>query len=282
MGRKYLFGSILFLVLFLGCKSDTKETAKSKSTDKKEEISSVENLPDNQAGEVVKKAIDYTGGWKEWKEKRNLSYTKIIKFYDSLGTKEREVRQLHQYQLQPSLKMHISWEEEGDQFEIKNNGEQAWKFKNGEEMKSEEEQNSAWNSSFGSQYVMGIPFKLTDPGVILEYQGIDTLANNVLAHKIKTTYQKGAGSSAGKHTWWYYFDKDSYKPVANFLDYGDGYSYTQYDEFTEVEGIKLNQQRTSYQTNKNMDLLYKTTVYINENIRFNEDFTEGLFEAKHK
>lgn len=281
MRRKLLFGSLLFLIFIFGCKSDTNDPAKIPSTENKADISTIENLSDDQAGKVVKNAIEYTGDWQTWKEKKNLSYTKIIEFYDSLGNKEREVRQLHQYQLQPDLKMHISWREGKDQFEIINSGEEAWKFKNGEQMNSQEEQNSAWNSSFGSHYVMSMPFKLADPGVNLEYEGIDTLANNILVHVIKTTYKEGAGSSAGKHTWWYYFENESYKPEANFLNYGDGFSYTQYDDFTEVDGVKLNKKRTSFKTNKNMDLLYKTTVYTNENIRFNQDIPKELFENKN-
>lgn len=280
MRRSAIRISIFLLATFLliGCKNSEKEENTEEQVAK--EISQLDKLPKNEAGNIVRKSIEKAGGWENWNNKKTLSYTKILEFYDSLGTKQREVRQLHQYQLQPNLKMHITWQEEGDEFEIINNGKQAWKLKNGEEMNSEEEQNSAWNSSFGSQYVMCMPFKLADPGVNLEYEGIDTLSNNVLAHVIKTTYNEGAGTSAGKHTWWYFFEKDSFEPVANFLDYGDGYSYTQYDDFAEVAGIKLNKKRTSYKTNKDHDLLYKTTVYKNEDIRFNQDFPEDLFELK--
>jgi len=269
-----------FLLVIVNCKNDSKTTSKM-GIDKVDETVITMNLPDNDAGDIIQKAINFSGGWEQWANKKNLSYTKKITYFDSLENKIREVKQLHQYQLKPNLKMRISWEQDGNLYEIRNNGEQALKFKNGEVLSGEEINNSAWNSSYGSHYVMCIPFKLTDPGTILTYEGLDTLAANHVVHSIKVIYEKGAGSAAGMHTWWYYFDNHNYKLIANFLDYGNGFSYTQYESFKEVANIKINQQRKSYRTNKNRDLLYIGTVYTNENIQFDTTFEEGLFDMNN-
>jgi len=239
-------------------------------------------LPDTKAGAIVLKAIEQAGGWKQWKQKKTLSYVKRIQYYDSLGNKEKELEQVHQYQLQPTFKAKMSWIENGDLYEILNNGVEAWKLKNGVVLTNEDDKKSAWNSSFGSHYVMCMPFKLADKGTILEYEGIDTLANNQIVHAVKATYEKGAGSSGGLHTWWYYFDKDTYTPAANFLDYGDGYSYTAYVSFIDVDGLKINKQRDGYNTSANRELLDKRTEYINENILFDEVLDEGVFTAKQR
>lgn len=271
--------SLAVLFVFCQCKMDEK-TAKDADTSKSQNNTPMARLPNSKAGEAIKKAIEFAGGWEQWQEKKTLSYTKTIQFLDSLGNQEREVKQLHEYQLRPSFKSSISWEDEGDRFQIINNGKQAWKLKNGKVLSSEDDTSSAWNSSFGSHYVMCMPFKLTDPGTVLKYEGIDTLANKQVIHKIKTTYEKGAGSAAGLHTWWYYFDKENFKPVANFLDYGDGFSFTQYESFKEVDGIMMNHVRHSYATNADADLLYLRAIYTNEDIQFNVDFSEELFEVK--
>lgn len=147
-------------------------------------------------------------------------------------------------------------------------------------MPNEPDVKSAWNSTFGSHYVMCMPFKLADSETILDYQGLDTLRNKQIVHSIKTTYTKNAGSSGGLHTWWYYFDKDTFEPTANFLDYGDGFSYTQNDEFQNVDGIKMNKKRSSYKSNSNRDLSYKGTEYTNEDIVFNVTFDKDLFNLK--
>ncbi len=225
-------------------------------------------LPDNKAGEVVKEAIVFAGGWETWQEKKTVSYIKEITFLDSLGAVERTVTQQHEYQLKPEFKARISWKDAGDDYVIVNDGRQAFKMKNTEKLDGDEAMNSAWNSSFGSHYVMSMPFKLADEGAILEYKGLDTLVDNTIVHSVKTTYKNGVGSAGGLHTWWYYFDKETHEPVANFLDYGDGYSYTENVTTKNVSGIVLNTLRKGYKTNKNRDLLYTSAVYENKDIKF--------------
>ncbi|SDB34063.1 hypothetical protein SAMN03097699_0793 [Flavobacteriaceae bacterium MAR_2010_188] len=265
-------------LLFMNCKTDSHKDTDTQSSEIMIKESAIKNLPDSEAGEVIRKAINQMGGMENWESKKTLSYNKIIKFFDSTGTQLREVKQLHEYQLQPELKIKITWEEDGDSYESINNGTQAWKFKNGEQMTSEEDKNGAWNSTFGSHYVATMPFKLTDQGAQFQYIGLDTLAKGEIVHNVKTTYAKGAGSAAGFHTWWYYFDKDTYQPVANFLDFGDGFSYIHNESFTEVDGIKLPHKRKSYRTNEARELLYITTDYSYEDYEFDKVFDEGYFE----
>lgn len=278
MKRSYY---LIFAALFglIACKNESKNTNEIVTT---EEVNTSipANLPDSEAGKIVKKAIDFSGGWQNWRDKKTLTFTKKMQFHDSLGNQTREVSQLHRYQLRPFFKAVITWQTDGIAHKIINNGKQAWKLENGKVMTDDKNVNSAWNSSFGSHYVISMPFKLNDPGTLLEYQGLDTLANNQVVHAIKTTYRKGAGSTGGMHTWWYYFDKDTFEPAANFLDYGEGHSYTQYEMFSEVDALKLTHVRKSYKSNVDRDLLYVGTIYTNIDIHFNEDFEEGLFEVK--
>lgn len=268
--------TLMIILVFIGCRDENKTSSQTAIND----YLIPPNIPNSEAGEIVKNAIDFSGGWKNWSTKKTLTYTKKMQFFDSLGNQLREVSQLHQYQLRPTFKASITWEENDTTHQIINNGRQAWKLQNGALMTDKEDVNTAWNSSFGSHYVMGMPFKLADPGAKLTYAGIDTLANNKIVHSIKVGYEKGAGSAAGMHRWWYYFDKDTFKPEANFLDYGEGQSYTQYDAFTEIDGIKVNLIRKSYKTNINRDLRYLSTIYTNEEVRFNVDFDDALFQVK--
>lgn len=241
-------------------------------------LSPFDQLPDNEAGNIVRKAIENAGEWNSWVDKKTLSFTKTTQYFDSTGNMKRELVQLHQYQLQPQIKMRITWQDKGDEYIILNNGQQAWKIKNGQLLTEDSDINSAWNSSFGSQYVMCMPYKLTDPGVVLKYDGLDTLVNGKIVHAIKTTYEKGAGSSAGFHTWWYYFNKNDYSLAANFLDFGNGFDYTQYEAFSENDGIKLNSERHSYHTDRDRDIKYLTSIYKSDNIQFNIKLEDSMFE----
>tara|TARA_R100000935_G_C2838295_1_gene169460 strand:+ start:1367 stop:2209 length:843 start_codon:yes stop_codon:yes gene_type:complete len=277
--RRVSFRISIFLLaafLFIGCKNSEKE----KNLEEQVVIKSSQlaNLPKNEAGNIVGKSIENAGGWENWYSKKTLTYTKIIQFVNDKGDVERELKQLHEYMLNPTLKVKISWEEDGDKYAIINDSQQAKKYKNGIALKDEESNNSAWNSSFGSQYVMCMPFKLTDPGTVLKYEGIDTLENGKVVHAVKTTYEEAAGSAAGKHIWTYYFDKDSYELVANFLDYGDGYSYTQNKKNEIKDGIRINTLRKSFKANAIHEITQLTNNYRNENVQFDLEMDDSMFE----
>jgi len=237
------------------------------------------HLPDNAAGEVVKKAIEAHGGLKSWNNKKTLSYLKTIQHYDSAGTLSREQEQLHQYQLRPTFKANVSWHADGNHHVIVNNGEDAWQLINGERSKRQEDINQAWNSSFGSHFVIAMPFKLTDPGVNLTDMGTDTLPSGKVARSIKTNYDEGAGSAGGMHTWYYFFDPETNELVANYLDYGDGYSFTDYVAFEKVNGVLFSKKRVSRASDEEMNLAPDSSVYLNNEIKFNVELADSLFEA---
>ncbi|TMM57561.1 hypothetical protein FEE95_09400 [Maribacter algarum] len=256
--------------LILSCKREVKEEAiKPKQV----------NRELNQAEKLVNEAINHAGGMDKWASKKTLTYTKNIQSYDSIGNLIRTVAQVHKYQLKPSFKANMSWEQDGNKHEIVNNGKQSWKLLNGKIQDDKASVNIAWNSSFGSQYMVSMPFKLKAPGTILNYEGIDTLSNNRIVHKLKVTYEKGAGSAGGMHTWYYFLNKDNYQFEANFLDHGKGFSYTDYETFIKVDGIEITKERKSYASNAIMETTYLKTIYSNTNIKFDKEFPENLFQV---
>ena len=245
-------------------------------------VSSMDRLPDNRAGEIVRQSIAHAGGWEAWQSKKSLSYMKIIRSYDETGQMTREVRQLHQYLLHPQFKARITWLDGEKNHVIINNGEQAWKYVDGELQSSETDRNQAWNSSFGSHYVISMPFKLTDEGVTLSYAGEETLADGSVAHRVDVTYAPGAGSSGGMHDWSYYFDTEAGRIVANFLDSGDGYSTTYYGPLTTVAEISIPSERKSYPATADRERGALATTYTNEDIRFDEPLPASLFAPLHE
>lgn len=268
--RPSVFFILIVSFLILSCKREVKEEAiKPKQV----------NRELNQAEKLVNEAINQAGGMKNWASKKTLTYTKNIQSYDSIGNLIRTVAQVHRYQLKPSFKANMSWEQDGKKHEIVNNGQQSWKLVNGKIQDDKASINVAWNSSFGSQYMVSMPFKLKAPGTILNYEGIDTLSNKRIVHKLKVTYEKGAGSSGGMHTWYYFLNTDTYQFEANFLDHGKGYSYTDYDSFIEVDGIEITKERKSYASNATMETMYLKTIYSNSDIQFDVEFPENIFQV---
>lgn len=235
-------------------------------------------LMKSEAGQIVAKAIDHCGGWDQWCKTETLSFIKRIQHHDSSGAVAREVSQLHQYQLRPQFKARLTWKIENDDYMIINNGESAWMYINGVEAKEKDQVNLAWNSSYGSHYVICMPFKLADPGTIMSYDGIDTLSGGQVVHNIKVDYEEGAGSTGGMHKWRYYFDKETFEPVANYLNYGEGHSYTEYGPFYKANDLLANKWRKSFSSNVKEDKVLLRTTYNNDELQYNVDLDPKLFE----
>lgn len=273
--KKYNHLLILLTVLLsAGCKDDSKKDDTEVQIEAADQdLSEVEKL--------VNATINHNGGMNKWVSKKTMSYVKNIESYDSTGILLRTVAQTHKYQLKPTFKANLSWELEGNKHEIVNNGREAWKLVNGKIQEDKTSVNSAWNSSFGSQYMVSMPFKLRAPGTILKYEGIDTLSNNRIVHKLKVTYEEGAGSSGGIHTWYYFLNTENYQFEANFLDHGRGFSYTDYETFEEVDGISVTKERKSYASNENMEATYLKTIYSNSDIQFDVELPEELFKVSN-
>jgi len=260
---------VVFMIL-IACHSSTAEI----------DIHPMDRLTDDKAGEVVREAIEHAGGWEAWSSKDDFSFYKKITQVDSIGNVKRIVKQLHQYNLADQFKARMTWAMDSSEYMIINDGGQAKKYEKGTELHDDKSKNEAWNSSFGSHYVLFMPFKLTDPGTKLSYLGIDSKTLNKPAHEIKVEYEKGAGSSGGMHVWSYYFDIETYDMVGNYLDYGKGHSFTTYETSEMVDGIKIFNKRYSHASNENKEILQLKTIYENEVMKFNRGLDAKLFELQ--
>lgn len=235
-------------------------------------------LPDNEANALLKKAIDYCGGWEAYTKIEAIDYEKTLLKTDSTGQVIDTIVQHHRYNVFPSFKVNMQWSEKDgkDVYEIKNNGQQSWKMKAGTLMTDQKSINSAYNSSYGAQYVVFMPWKLADPKVILEYVGLETLPNGREGLGLKVNYTEGY-STTTDHTWWYYFDRESGAQIATFLKHAKGYSYTEFEEYTKVDGMIFHSRRNAYRSDANKENLVLGTVYINEKIKLRSTFSDDLF-----
>lgn len=278
--NKFHIGILSLCFIVFGCQSKSTGTVENKQSDNTYEkyIASYDKLPSDTEGGIIKKAIAQAGGWDKWVTKKALSFIKITTTYDSTGKVTKISKSLNEYNLFPNFSGRVTWEDNGKKYVIINNGQQVWKLEDGKLMADEKNKNSAWNSSFGTHYVISMPFKLADPGTIPKFEGEITLPNGKKVNALKMTYKEGAGSSALFHKWWYYFDPQTHDMVANFLDHGKGYTYTVYDAFVEVGGIKINKSRRSYKSDATMSKILLESKYDNEDVQFVDSFPASYFE----
>lgn len=238
-------------------------------------------LPDSEAGQIVASAIDFAGGWGEWKSKKSVDYLKRTINFDEDGNQVSDTTQHHRYLLHPQFMARVEWEQDGQQIVLINNGQQTWKVVDGQVASSQSDRDQAWNSTFGSHYVFCMPFKLADPGTQLAYAGERTLPGGESSRRIDITYAEGAGSAAGMHFWSYYFSAEDGRLLANHLRYGpdpDQNTFSIYGNVREIEGLRLATLRHGYASTPEREVLHKTSEISYSDVRFDTVTDPQLFQ----
>lgn len=260
---------ILLMIAIASCKQ------------KEEKIS--DGLPvsmDDSSRVIIDRALAYAGGYEVWQQKKTLSFDKRSISYDSAGNIIREVNQHLDYMMKPEFMAKVTYMLHDTAITLIHDGQKAYKYYNGKKSNEQKDIDGAWNSCFGSQYVMCIPFKLKDPGIKAEYAGQVTLADGVSAQVVKTSYIKGAGSNPD-HIWYYYFEPGTGKLLANSLLGKNNYwDYTRYGQFEKTGGLLMPGVRKGYTA----DTLNSPGKLISEsrqvNIVFDKNFTADYFKIK--
>ncbi len=239
------------------------------------------NLPvamDDSSRIIIDRAIAYAGGYDAWQQKKTLSFDKKSISYDSAGKVTRELDQHLDYMMKPEFRAKISYKLHDTAITLIHDGTKARKLYNGKVSEEQKDIDGAWNSSFGSQFVMSMPYKLKDPGIKAEYVGQMTLADGVPAQVIKTSYIKGAGSNPD-HIWYYYFEPGTGKLLANSLNGKNNYwDYTRYEQFEKTGGLLMPSVRKGYDATA----LNKSGKMVSESRHFNIAFDKKLPEDYFK
>lgn len=233
-------------------------------------------------GQLVEKSIAHAGGWAAWMNTRTVQFRKTTVLFQPDG-KVKETRvQYHKYILHPSPKIRIDWENNGSKGIMINDGKEAKKLANGEEMTAQKEVDAARGNTFGSHYVFCMPFKLRDDGTHLENAGMTKLADGTVVQKVRTTYAKGAGDAGGIHTWTYLFDPQTGRLAANHLEYAPGkFDWTEYFDEKPVGALFLSTKRVGYDADANGRVGPKRSETTYDEIQTNVDFPKDTFEFPH-
>lgn len=231
------------------------------------------------AQQIVEKAIEHAGGWNAWMSMRSIEFRKTIVRFNPDGTVKSTMTQFHKYLLHPSPRMRVEWESNGSQGLMINDGEQAWKFVNGQPAITKEDGDAARGNTFGSHYVFCMPFKLRDAGTHLAEGGTVTLSDGTVAQKVRATYDKGAGDAGGMHTWTYMFDPQTGRLVANHLEFGPGkFDWTDYYNEKPVGPLLLSVRRVGYNADAKGKVGPKQTEITYDQFKVNVDYPPEYFE----
>jgi len=221
----------------------------------------------NPAETIVQKSINAHGGWAAWEKVRQVKYRKTILLFDSTGQLESKVTQFHSYQLKPFFTGEISWIEKGDTHRIVFDGERAVELVNGQVLEDSLAAKNAYNSIMAAHYVLFQPFKLLDPGVVLDYQGRDTLEEGEVVDIVLASYDKAQKNHTKSDHWWYYFDASSNRLVANMVEHEANNSYIINLDYDSSNTLLLNHHRQSFTVDSLRNQLFLRAEYFYDNIK---------------
>lgn len=222
--------------------------------DKKETIS---------GSSIVKKSIEKHGGINSWNSLKKLSFDKRVVLFLEDGSIENESLQHQEYTFLPELEGQISWKKQLDVFLITYKNGEIKKYLNDSLISDVKELQSAKNSFFASQYVTTKPFDLLSSKTKLIYTKIKEFEGK-RAYEVKVEYENDTEKS---DVWFYYFDVNTFKVIANKVVLSDHTSLVDNHTFnTETEFI-FNEHRKSYRLNELGEKTFLRAEYFYSNYK---------------
>lgn len=245
-----------FLMLLLSaCTSPTPEQAPTEDP--------FTQIKDEKARGIIRTSIEHAGGLEAWRAMKRLAYTKNFSLLLEDGSIEKTFEQIHDYQLD-SNKIDIVSIENGQTIRtVLENGEYQRTI-DGD--LADVPQTSLAKAVNTSTYVVGMPFKLLDPGVLIEYEGQTIMNDGRTVDVIRATYNADQHDNhSTTDVWKYYFDQEDRKIVGNWVQTSDHFSLLENVSFTRVNGILFNRARKSYRVDSLGQRLWLRADYLYEN-----------------
>lgn len=224
------------------------------------------HIQDAQAASVLTKAMDRAGGLEHWQKKRSLQFRKSTVLYLENGEVESMADQLHKYTYADPSTVEIEWMEGQDKIKLTSDYSSVSRTRNNQPDNSLDPV-SGMNSVLSSTYVISIPFKLLDPGVELEYLGIDTLEDHSIVHVLQAEHQP-TDNPEEYDTWWHYYDHETYRQIGYMVRHADHFSLVKNLSFVMVDGFEMVKDRRSYRADEDGKVDYLRAVYEYTNYHF--------------
>jgi hypothetical protein len=217
------------------------------------------HIEETEVRKILELSIAHHGGMQQWNKIKTLEYNKTFSLLDSTGKEEKQFLQQHKYSYAP-IDIHIASIEDTDTIITVFKDNNYTKLKNSIDMQMPEA--SITKSVNTSTYVVGMPFKLLDPGVELSYLGTDDTPEGIACHVIQAVY------NPAKHTnhstsdiWKFYFDQETNRLLANYVESSDHANYVVNTSFVMQGGILWNAGRKSYRLKEDGSLDYLRANY---------------------
>lgn len=232
------------------------------------QTSPLDRLRGNRAGEIILVGMEAMGGWEAWKRKSTVRYDRDSTRYEADGRAILE-KQLHEFDLPPAVRIRQETVRDGKRIVTGFDGSKAWVTEDGKPVTGEARLQGARNSSFGTQFMFCVPFKLVEEVARYEHLGTVKL-EGAEYDKVRVTYPPGAGDNPDQ-IWVFYFNRATHLMMrADWSNAaGTSHSISEYDDFRKFDGLLWPARRTNYERKPDGGRGRKLTELVYRNIRFN-------------
>jgi len=252
--RLFKYLSLIFIAVLVSCTTATQE------------IDRYDHIEDEKARSIIKASVENAGGMGLWESIKGLDYTKDFSLLEADGSVEKAFSQVHAYTYKPTV-IDIKSKENGELIHTTLKDGKYSRTKNGSPVDAGVAAlTKAVNTS---TYVIGIPFKLLDPGAAIKYDGEITF-NGKQVDVVQVSYNPTKNKNhSTADVWKYYFDKEDAKVVGNWVDAGDHANVIENLTFERVGGILWNKKRKSWRLDSLGNKLYVRADYSYDNYKVN-------------
>lgn len=216
---------------------------------------------DKNVKDLLSKALEKAGGISDWQSLAKIKFDKVTKLYDENGILERRTDQHHRYHLKPKKILEIIWQDSTGNHQLMLRNDQVEKYINGK-VSTFLDSVAARENLLAAEYAALLPFKLLDPGMVLSYQGLDSVAG-VIVHVLQARMQEENNNE--RDIWWHYFNSESFLHTGYRVKHEDHISLVLNDDFVTVDQFMLPGRRTSYRVDESDNILYKRADYQYDN-----------------
>lgn len=216
-------------------------------------------LPEGEA--LLKQALKAHGGLKNWSEKKAISYDKRTVLYDEAGNIESDITQHILYDFDSVFSGRMWWVVNEQMHRIVFDGQIATKTIDSLISDTDEDAKQTFMASY---VTFAQPFKLFTDKAELTTEALFNLDNNRKAYKVRVVFP---GDNHNSDKWWYFFDAENHRVVANWVWHNGRYSYIENAAYDTSTPFVLNAERKSYFTDSLLNKKYLRASYELKNIQ---------------
>jgi hypothetical protein len=128
-------------------------------------------LPDDDAGRVVARAIEASGGWESWQRHRDASFVSTLTIFDPVGNAVSETIFLHRILLHRGVMTRVDSIGLGDEVQFGFDGDAEWMLHGGRVVSESQRVAFTRFHALSSAYWFSLPFALAELPGELTYLG---------------------------------------------------------------------------------------------------------------